>query len=138
MVKYLFLLVIFTKALYAQDQEKLLSSDQVSLTIVPHICIAPRGTTSCISSIDIIWESTSKGNYCLNSSIDQKMLACWKNKSKGTFIHKLVFSQNIIYKILDSLNKKNLVQETMIFKKMKPQRQYNKRHKRFPWSINAL
>jgi len=136
MMKYIFLIMI-TQIAYSQKIENPTQPNQVSLTIIPHICIAPRGTKSCISSIDIIWVSTHKGNYCLNSNLEKKLLACWNNTNKGTYQHQLVFNQNIIYKMLDSLSQESLAKAVMKFKTLKPQRQYKNRHKRFPWSIST-
>jgi len=136
MMKYI-LLLLFAQFTFAQNFEERTQPNQVMLTIIPHICIAPRGTKSCISSIDIIWESTYKGHYCLNSNLDRTMLACWENADKGSYQHQLVFDQSILYKMFDSFDQKHLAQAVMKFKTLKPQRQYKSRHKRFPWSLSS-
>lgn len=131
------LMLVISQISNSQEFTNPLESNNVSLTIIPHICVAPRGTTSCISRIEVLWESSKKGNFCLNSNLELKKLACWENIDKGTYQHKLIFDQNIIYTMIDAFKEITIAQDTLFFKKMKPHRNYNKRQKRFPWSINT-
>ena len=123
---------------YSQNTSMFLDSDEIILTIKPNICVAPRGQESCISTINISWESIRKGNYCLNSDLSIQSLKCWKSINRGFYQHKLTFKQNIIYMMSDKISNIKLVTAIMKFKSLKPHRKYKKRHSRFPWSLNAL
>lgn len=132
------LFLININSSYSQDIDMPLDSSEITLTIKPNICVAPRGQESCISTIDISWISARKGNYCLNSNLSIQDLKCWENNDHGFYQHKLTFKQNITYVMSDQLKKVELVNAMMKFKSLKPHRKYKKRRSRFPWSINAL
>lgn len=130
--------VTFTLPSYAQETKNTLASNKVTLTIKPHICVAPRGETSCISTIDISWSSTNNGDYCLQSDRTETPLLCWQNNNSGFYQHKLIFDKNITYLMNDELTRITLANAVMKFKSLKPHRKYKKRRSRFPWSISSL
>lgn len=139
MKKFVLLLsLLYCLTAFSQDIKKLLESDDIILTIKPHICIAPRGEKSCISHIDISWRSIQKGNYCLDSSHSSTILKCWENADSGLYQHKLIFSQDVVYMIENAETHDYLVNSVLKFKLLKPHRKYKKRHNRFPWSIGSL
>jgi len=109
----------------------------VTLTIKPHICVAPRGESSCISTIDVSWESLYIGDFCLDTDVTSDKLACWQSKKKGYYQHKLIFDKNITYFIKDSLSNQEIVSAIMKFRSLKPNRKLNKRRNRFPWSLGS-
>jgi len=139
MLKFLILIspMLFCSVSISQDTEINLISNKVELTIKPHICVAPRGEVSCISTIDISWKSTRNGDYCLGSDFTKSDLKCWKDKKSGFYQHKIVFSKNITYSIKNT-ELIVLAYAMMKFKSLKPHRKYKNRRSRFPWSITNL
>jgi hypothetical protein len=136
--KILLLCLLSLNHILVAQEIKYKSTNNVKLTIKPHICVAPRGETNCISTIDISWKSTELGNYCLGSDNWDSSLQCWQNKSSGLYKHKLVFHQNISYFINDKATHMVLANAIMKYKSLKPHRKYKKRRSRFPWSITSL
>ncbi len=134
--KLLFLYVLTVNNFIVAQEIKHFSTKDVILTIKPHICIAPRDTLSCISTIDVSWESKGVGDYCLITDFVDERLRCWQNQSSGFFKHKIVFNKNITYLITDGDTKNILATAIMKYKSLKPHRKYRKRRNRFPWSIN--
>ncbi len=133
----IFSFLFFVFCSYAQSTSQLLNAKNVVLTIEPHICVAPRGELSCLSTIDISWKSDTNGNYCLETDSTNNNLKCWQNNNSGFYQHKLVFNKNITYFINDELTKVTLANAIMQFKSLKPHRKYQKRRSRFPWSLGS-
>lgn len=131
-------LIILSSTSASQDIEKILTSNEVELTIKPHICVAPRGESSCISTIDISWKSIRNGDYCLETDFTNSQLQCWENKDSGFYQHKIVFNKNITYSIKDKKKQQILAYAIMKFKSLRPHRKYKSRRSRFPWSITSL
>ena len=85
---------------HSQNIDTLVSSNEISLTVIPHICIAPRGKSSCISTVDIRWESINTGSFCLESDFSNSILQCWANSKSGFYQDKVIFrvsSKNITH-----------------------------------------
>ncbi len=137
-VALLLLIILNPSVLLAQSSEQLLISEDMELTIKPNICVAPRGESTCISSIDINWTSRTKGNFCLASSYDEHDLFCWIDETSGFYRHKLIFNKDVLYSMSNKISHKTIVEAIMKFKVLKPHRGYKKRRSRFPWSLSSL
>ena len=112
--------------------------DDIKLTIKPHICIAPRGQTSCISRIEVLWESPSLLDICLHSSMEPGQLQCWEQAYTGYYEHKVTIVSNLEYWLTPFDQQLKLAHSLVKFAALKPHRKHNRRRNHLPWSIQSL
>ncbi len=135
----LFTLLLFIPGfLNAQSSDPDAEGSEFKLTIKPHICIAPRGQTSCISRIDVYWESNRLADVCLYSSIDSAQLQCWEQHQAGMFQHKVSLIKNLDYWLTPLNQQLMLVKSSVKFAALKPHRKHSRRRNQLPWSIQSL
>ncbi len=133
------LVLLLTTGLTVKAQDSELSSSDVELVIKPNICVAPRGKDSCISSIDVFWQSTKSGNFCLSSNYtNEKTLKCWNNSKQGNYVHKLILTKNLLYWINKQNSTVEIVSSMLKFAALKPHRKHQRRRNRLPWSLSSL
>ncbi|WP_057830807.1 DUF3019 domain-containing protein [Colwellia sp. TT2012] len=58
---------------------------QASMQVSPEQCVAMRQGQVCYVSVQLSWQVTTPGNYCLYSSAAAKALNCWENTTEGEF-----------------------------------------------------
>ena len=124
--------------LSAMQPESHESIEDVKLTIKPHICIAPRGQTSCISRIEVIWESHALLDICLHSSLASAQLQCWEQAQSGFYDHKVTIVSNLEYWLTPFDQQLKLAHSLVKFAALKPHRKHNRRRNHLPWSIQSL
>ncbi|GAW96149.1 MULTISPECIES: DUF3019 domain-containing protein [Colwellia] len=66
---------------------------QASMQVSPEQCVAMRQGQACYVSVQLSWQVTSPGNYCVYLSAATKALNCWENTTEGEF--KKSFDSNI-------------------------------------------
>ena len=112
--------------------------EDIKLTIKPHICIAPRGQSSCISRIEVSWESPSVLDICLFSSMEESQLQCWEQAQSGYYEHKVSIISNLEYWLTPFDQQLKLAHSLVKFAALKPHRKHNRRRNHLPWSIQSL
>ncbi len=139
-ITMIWLLVTAFHSVGAQNHEvtQLDSDSQVELTIKPHICIAPRGESSCISRIDISWQSQSELDLCLHGSISSNVLQCWQQSKSGVFQHPVAIIKDLDYWLRSIDQERVLAHSAVKFATFKPHRKQMRRRNRLPWSIQSL
>ncbi len=134
----LVLILLIPDPSFAVQPESNESIEDVKLIIRPHICIAPRGQTSCISRIEVLWESPSLLDVCLYSSLAQEQLQCWEQAQSGNYEHKVTIISDLEYWLTPFDQQLKLAHSLVKFVALKPHRKYNRRRNHLPWSIQSL
>ena len=120
-----------------QAQEPISAEDQVKLVIKPHICVAPRGESSCISWIDVFWESEQATDVCLYVSGQDQSLRCWQQQHTGQHRYHVTLVKNLDFWLASIQNNRLLARQTMKFAALQPHRKHNRRRNALPWSFQT-
>jgi hypothetical protein len=110
----------------------------VSLIIKPHICVAPRGESSCISRIDVSWYSEQPLDLCLYVNEQDQSLLCWQQQRSGTYSHQVTLLSDLEYWLAKVPDNHLLARTLVKFAALQPHRKHNRRRNLLPWSIQSL
>lgn len=56
---------------------------QASMQVSPEQCVAMRQGQACYVSVQLTWQVSTPGNYCLYTAGTAKALNCWENTTTG-------------------------------------------------------
>ncbi len=107
----------------------------VTLVVKPSICVAKRGETVCVSTMDISWQSGHISDYCLYSGRSVEPLQCWQGAAAGEFRDKVILDGDLEYWITESGQVRQLARAAVKLAALKPHRKQPRRRNRLPWSI---
>ena len=127
--------VLWQPLLWAQQPDA--AEQPVKLIIKPHICVAPRGESSCISWIDVFWESEQTTDLCLYVSEQDESLKCWQQQRAGSHRHHVTLVDNLDFWLASIQNNTLLARSTVKFAALQPHRKHNRRRNALPWSLQA-
>lgn len=85
-----------------KKQSKLQPNEQmtaISMSVSPNQCIAMTEGQTCYVDIELTWRSQSAGNFCLYSSLQDKAVKCWTNKTAGSYEQEIASKQNVLYSL---------------------------------------
>ena len=102
-----FILLLLSIKVYSNE-----TSSLPKLTLTPNQCISLHKNQQCFVTVDISWQVSNAGKYCLYSSVQKKQLHCWTMKNRGYFTQKLVIESDITFTLKsmgDGLNHDKLV-----------------------------
>ena len=120
-----------------QAQQPAVTNNEVRLIIKPHICVAPRGESSCISWIDVFWESNQPTDLCLYVSEQDQSLKCWQQQLEGNHRHHVTLVDNLDFWLASIQNNTLLARSTVKFAALQPHRKHNRRRNALPWSLQT-
>lgn len=83
------------------------------MTISPDQCVAMTEGQTCYVDIELQWQTSNIGEYCLFSSGQEKALKCWSNTSKGNFQQEVASKQNVIYTLRKQQTNARLAQSKL-------------------------
>ncbi len=79
---------------------KVFSNDSTSLpklTLTPNQCISLHQGQQCFVTVDISWQMTHAGKYCLYSSLQKQKLTCWLMEKSARFKQELVIDKDVTF-----------------------------------------
>jgi hypothetical protein len=120
-----------------QAQQPTNTDHGVKLIIKPHICVAPRGEASCISWIDVFWESEQATDLCLYVSEQDQSLKCWQQQRAGSHRHHVTLADNLDFWLASIRDNTLLASSTVKFAALQPHRKHNRRRNALPWSFQT-
>ena len=85
--------------------ETSLAASKTELVLKPAKCVSLRQGQICYADVELIWNSTQIGDYCLYASIQDKPLTCWQKEASGQFSGELSADHNIRF----TLKKGNVI-----------------------------
>ncbi|MET1254470.1 DUF3019 domain-containing protein [Aliikangiella maris] len=87
----LLLLAIISAELQAAEKLKNANEPQsiskTTLDIMPKKCVALRKGRECFARINVYWQVTQAGNYCLRRQVDKMIINCWQAEISGEFAY---------------------------------------------------
>ncbi|WP_223789489.1 DUF3019 domain-containing protein [Marinicella meishanensis] len=110
----------------------------IILTIKPHICIAPRGESSCISRIEVSWQSDRLTDVCLHAGMADEPLNCWQQSRSGEFVHRITILKDLDYWLTALGTAQIVIKSTVKYAALRPHRKHKRRRSQLPWSIQSL
>jgi hypothetical protein len=110
----------------------------ITLTIRPHICIAPRGESSCISRIELSWKSDRLTDVCLHTGLEDAPLNCWNQSRSGEYDHRVTILNDLDYWLAALGSAQVVVKSTVKYAALRPHRKHKRRRSVLPWSIQSL
>lgn len=121
-----------------QRTPALVNPANITLTIRPHICIAPRGESSCISRIEVSWQSDRLTDVCLHTGVEDAPLNCWNQSRSGEFDHRVTILNDLDYWLTAIGSAQVVVKSTVKYAALRPHRKHKRRRSVLPWSIQSL
>ena len=91
------LLLFWQSSLYAQTPV---------LDVNPQQCVALTQGQQCYIDVELSWEASTKGDYCLYSSLQEQPIYCWFQQKQGVYSQEFSSNSNIEFtlKARDSNN----------------------------------
>lgn len=73
------------------------TSSLAKLTLTPNQCISLHQGQKCFVTVDISWQMSDAGKYCLYSSLQKNKLTCWSMEKSASFKQKLVIEKDVTF-----------------------------------------
>jgi hypothetical protein len=73
------------------------ASSLAQLTLTPNQCISLHQGQQCFVTVDISWQVSHAGKYCLYSSLQNNKLSCWLMEKSARFKQELVIDKDITF-----------------------------------------
>lgn len=70
---------------------------EASLHLNPDQCVAMLQGQDCYVSVELNWQVTTPGDYCLYSSAQDEAVRCWQNSSVGDLKQEFKTNINLIF-----------------------------------------
>lgn len=87
-----FILLLLSMMVYSNE-----TSSLPKLTLKPNQCVSLRQGQQCFVTVDISWQVSNAGEYCLYSSLQNNKLNCWTMKKSGNFKQELVIEKDVTF-----------------------------------------
>jgi len=91
------LMLLFTHHVTWANDKPTEQQFSATMTISPDQCVAMTEGQTCYVDIELQWQASSIGEYCLFSSRQENAIQCWSQTSKGRFQQEVASTQNVIY-----------------------------------------
>lgn len=77
-------LLVFTSASFANTEKPVNNPfTDPELAIFPEKCVALRQGKHCYTKLKFQWHAPVRGDYCIRTVSDQKLIRCWYNSTFG-------------------------------------------------------
>jgi hypothetical protein len=107
------LVLLFTHQSARANDKQTKQQLSAKMTISPDQCVAMTEGQTCYVDIELQWQTSNIGEYCLFSSGQEKALKCWSNTSKGNFQQEVASKQNVIYTLRKQQTNARLAQSKL-------------------------
>ncbi|WP_197061244.1 DUF3019 domain-containing protein [Colwellia psychrerythraea] len=67
------------------------------LTLTPNQCISLHQGQQCFVTVNISWQMSHAGKYCLYSSLQNKKITCWLMTKSAQFKQELVIDKDVTF-----------------------------------------
>lgn len=88
----LVMFILLSMKVYANN-----ASSLAQLTLTPNQCISLHQGQQCFVTVDISWQVSHAGKYCLYSSLQNNKLSCWLMEKSARFKQELVIDKDITF-----------------------------------------
>lgn len=78
------------------------AANELRLQLKPAQCVAIHQGKTCYVDVDLRWQATSIGEYCLFSSQQAEPLKCWKKVNSGQFEREIVARKNVLFRLRET------------------------------------
>jgi hypothetical protein len=95
----------------ASDEHQSMSVNQVILKVRPSHCVVFREGQYCEKNIQIEWQASKAGNYCLYVDKNLESLMCWQNSVAGNFVMDKKITQSTSYILIDKDSQKEMAHQ---------------------------
>ncbi|MEM5549715.1 DUF3019 domain-containing protein [Pseudoalteromonas sp. NEC-BIFX-2020_002] len=92
------LLLLGINPLYASDTKPL----DNSLVALPDTCVALREGRKCYADVELNWQHSTLGNYCLRDATSKHIMQCWLRQSNGKFNYAFDSIESISFELINS------------------------------------
>ncbi len=92
------MLLLLSMKVYSNE-----ASNVPKLTLTPNQCVSLHQDQQCFVTIDIRWQVSHAGKYCLYSSLENNKLTCWLGSKSAIFKQELVIDKDVTFtlKLMD-------------------------------------
>jgi len=88
----IFILFLLSIKVYSNEISSL-----PKLTLSPNQCISLHQGQQCFVTVDIRWQVSQAGKYCLYSSLQKNKLTCWLLTKSARFKQELVINKDVTF-----------------------------------------
>lgn len=79
----------------AHGSEKIVAS----LQLEPEQCVAMQRGQHCYVTVDVTWQASQVGDYCLFLADNNESLDCWQGENKGEFLYDFSHNDSRIFQL---------------------------------------
>ena len=126
------LLALLLPALALTDE----TTDDVTLTVKPVLCITDKRNPSCNMSFLVMWQSSIAGYYCVFNDLAEDPVRCWTEERAGRLNDDRNVRQNFSYWITGSDSASRLAQVNVEVLRLDSDDRRRRRRTRHVWDIN--
>jgi len=108
----IFILLLLSMKVYSNE-----SSSLPKLTLTPNQCVSLHQGQQCVVTVDISWQVSLIGEYCLYSSLQKNKLNCWAMKKSGNFKKELEIEEDITFTLKsmgDDINNDKVIASALL------------------------
>jgi len=70
---------------------------KADIVLKPAKCVSLRQGQVCYADVELQWNASQSGNYCLQSSTQATPLLCWNAKRSGQFSGEISADKNVVF-----------------------------------------
>ncbi len=111
-------------------------AEDMELTVKPVLCITDKLNPSCEMSFLVVWQSGSKGYYCLFNDFGAAPMRCWNEESEGRLTDERIVQESFSYWMIGADPEARLAQVDVEVLRMDSDDRRRKRRTRHVWDIN--
>lgn len=131
-MRYITLLALLLPALALADE----TTDDVTLTVKPLLCVTDKRNPSCDMSFLVVWQSSSTGYYCIFNDFAEDPVRCWTEERTGQVNDDRNVRQNFSYWITGGDLASRLAEVKVEVLRMDSDDRRRRRRTRHVWDIN--
>lgn len=68
-----------------------------NIVLKPAKCVSLRQGQVCYADVELQWQASQAGNYCLQSSTQATPLLCWNAERNGQFSGEISADKNVVF-----------------------------------------
>lgn len=75
------------------------ADEHASLSVKPLLCIVDERAPACDLDFTITWQALESGYYCVRANVDDDVLRCWQESTRGSTTDERTVTETFNYRL---------------------------------------
>ncbi len=110
--QYQFMAILFVVSVL-QSTLAVANNASIKLSLKPKECVVFKEGDKCYARVNVKWQASESGSFCLFRTPDNTELECWNTMSEGHFTEELVMDEAVDYYLVRTDNSEIIIREKL-------------------------